>query len=84
MVKQSRPNDNELIERMAEEGEVSHQGTSGGNLARKVGTRAELHRAEGNLAGEEVERVVGSDNPAQDEEKGEKTLNKIRSGRQSS
>jgi hypothetical protein len=50
MVKQTRPNDNELIARMAEEGGTSFQGASGHNIARQVATRDELK----NLAGEET------------------------------
>ncbi|HEY7807280.1 MAG TPA: hypothetical protein VIC34_08785 [Croceibacterium sp.] len=75
--------DNELIERMQEDSMPTAQGsTSGGNVARAVGSRAELHRAEGTLTGDEVETATGSDNPAQNERKGDKTFDKIRSGRQ--
>jgi hypothetical protein len=55
---------------------------SGGNVNRTVGTRAELHSAQGTLEGNEVERAVGSDNPAEDQMKGTKTFDKIRSGNQ--
>ena len=75
--------DNELIERMQEDSMPTAQGsTSGGNVARAVGSRAELHRVEGTLTGDEVETATGSDNPAQNERKGDKTFDKIRSGRQ--
>jgi hypothetical protein len=82
MVKQSRPDDSELIDSMADEGSITEQGRSGGNVARKVGTRAELHQAQGDLTGDEVERATGSDNPAQDAVKGDKTFDKIRTGHQ--
>jgi hypothetical protein len=84
MVKQSRPDDNELISRMEDQGAVSQQGRGGGNVARKVGTRAELNRTQGDLTGDEVERATGSDNPAEDAKKGDKTLAKIQSDRQRS
>jgi hypothetical protein len=84
MVKQRRPDDNALIDRMADEGTLPHQGSAGGDLARKVGSRGELNRARGDLVGEEVERVIGSDDPAHDAVKGAKTFDKIRTGRQNS
>ena len=75
--------DNELIDRMQEESiPTAQQSRSGGAINRRVGTRAELHEAEGTLAGDEVERTVGSDNPEQDARKGAKTFEKIRTGRQ--
>lgn len=81
--RQSRHPDNERIDEMQDES-VKHaqQSRAGGNVARRVGTRAELHEAEGTLEGEEVERVVGSDNPDQDARKGNKTFDKIRTGKQ--
>ena len=55
---------------------------SGGNVARTVGTRAELHEAEGQLQGEEVERATGRDNPEQDDRMGDKAHDKIAKGQQ--
>jgi hypothetical protein len=75
--------DNEPIDRMQEDSlPTAQQSRSGGDVARRVGTRAELHDAEGTLEGDEVERAVGSDNPDQDARKGNKTFDKIRTGRQ--
>jgi hypothetical protein len=77
--------DNEMIEQMEQDYiEPTQQGSSGGNVSRTVGSRAELHEAEGQLEGEEVERATGRDNPAQNEVKGRKTFDKIRTGRQNS
>jgi len=55
---------------------------SGGNVARTVGTRAELHEAEGQLEGEEVERATGRDNPEQNDRTGDKAHDKIAKGQQ--
>jgi hypothetical protein len=75
--------DNELIDRMQEDSlPTAQHSRSGGDVARRVGTRAELHEAEGTLEGDDVERAVGSDNPDQDARKGNKTFEKIRTGRQ--
>ena len=75
--------DNALIDEMEKDSAPTAQlDRSGGNVARTVGTRAELHQAEGMLEGDEVERAVGSDNPADDEMKGDKTFDKIRTGNQ--
>jgi hypothetical protein len=75
--------DNEMIDQMEQESiEPTQQGSSGGNISRTVGSRAELHRAEGQLEGEEVERAIGRDNPAQNDVKGRKAFDKIRTGRQ--
>ena len=75
--------DNEMIDQMEQDSVPGAQGsTAGGNVARTVGSRAELRAAEGQLKGEEIERATGSDNPAQNEVKGDKTFDKIRSGRQ--
>jgi len=77
--------DNEMIDQMQQDSMPTAQSsTSGGNVARTVGSRAELHEAEGQLEGEEVERATGSDNPAQNEVKGDKTFDKIRTGNQNS
>jgi hypothetical protein len=75
--------DNELIDRMQEESiPTAQQSRSGGAVNRRVGTRAELHEAEGTLEGDEVERATGGDNPGDDEMKGNKTFEKIRTGNQ--
>ena len=76
--------DNELIDQMEQDSMPTAQSsTAGGDVALTVGSRAELRAAEGQLEGEEIERATGSDNPAQNEVKGDKTFDKIRSGRQS-
>lgn len=76
--------DNELIDRMQQDSMPTAQGsTAGGNVARTVGSRAELHEAEGQLEGEEVERATGKDNPEQNQRMGDKAAAKIRSGQQS-
>ena len=81
--RQSRHPDNDMIDRMQEESvPTAQQSRAGGEVNRSVGTRAELHEAEGTLEGEEVERAVGSDNPREDAAKGDKTFEKIRTGRQ--
>jgi hypothetical protein len=77
--------DNKMIDQTAQDSVPTAQSSSaGGDVARTVGSRAELHAAEGQLEGQEVERATGSDNPAQNERKGDKTLAKIRSGNQAS
>jgi hypothetical protein len=74
--------DNALIDEMEDTSAPDAQSTgAGGNVNRTVGTRAELNAAQGNLAGEEVERATGSDNPAQDEKKGDKTIDAIQQQR---
>ena len=82
--RRSPHSDNEMIDEMQEEslGSRSRQGSAGGEINRRVGSRAELHEAEGTLEGQEVERVTGRDNPAQDARKGNKTFEKIRTGKQ--
>ena len=75
--RQSRHPDNDIIDSMQDEATPGHQGRAGGEVNRRVGTRAELERAQ---RGEEgVTRATGSDNPAEDAEKGEKTRAAIRS-----
>ena len=68
--------DNDLIDEMEESagGATAQNDRSGGNLARDIGTRAEQRTAEDHLTGDEVERAKGSDNPDQDELKGDKTI----------
>jgi hypothetical protein len=64
--------DNELIDQMQQDSVPTAQvDRSGGNVARTVGTRAELHEAEGQLEGEEVERATGRDNPEQNDRMGD-------------
>lgn len=43
--RQSRHSDNDLIDRMKEYDTPSQQSTAGGEVNRKVGSRAELNRA---------------------------------------
>jgi hypothetical protein len=75
--------DNELIDQMQQDSMPTAEGsTSGGNVARTVGSRAELHEAEGQLEGEEVERATGRDNPEQNERMGDKTHDEIAKGQQ--
>ena len=69
--------DNDLIDNMKDQsgGGSSAQGaSSGGNLARDIGSRSEERTVQGTLEGDEVDRAKGSDNPAQDELKGDKTI----------
>jgi hypothetical protein len=81
--RQSAHPDNDMIDDMQEESvPTAQQSSSGGNVNRRVGSRAELHEAEGTLEGQEVERAVGSDNPQDDARKGNTTFEKIRTGRQ--
>lgn len=81
--RQSAHPDNDMIDDMQEESvPTAQQSSSGGEVNRRVGSRAELHDAEGILEGDEVERAVGSDNPQEDARKGNKTFEKIRTGRQ--
>ena len=60
MTKRNPHPDNELIDELTADGTPGQQSRSGGNIARDVGTRAELDRV---LRGEGVERVTGKDNP---------------------
>ena len=68
--------DNNLIDAMEEDagGATAQNDRSGGNLARDIGTRAEQRTVEDHLTGDEVDRAKGSDNPGQDELKGDKTI----------
>jgi hypothetical protein len=75
--------DNALIDQMQQDSMPTAQGSmSGGNVARTVGTRADLQQVEGTLVGEEVERATGSDNPEQNDRMGDKAHDKIAKGRQ--
>ena len=71
--------DNELIEQAEELPTPSQGGRSGGDVPRQVGTRAELHAAQGKDPG--VERATGKDNPADDEQKGRITRMEFRKRR---
>lgn len=66
--------DNALIDEMEREGAVGQQGTSGGNVARTVGARAEENGATEDPG---VELATGKDNPAGNAAKGEKTIEKL-------
>ena len=77
--RQSRHPDNELIDSMQDTPTPGHQGRAGGDVNKKVGTRAELERADGEREG--VTRAVGSDNPADDAKKGPKTRDAIQQER---
>jgi len=75
--------DNDLIEQMQQDAMPTAQGsTAGGNVARTVGSRADLKTAEGQLSGEEVERATGADNPEQNDRMGDKAHDKVGSGQQ--
>ncbi len=71
--------DNELIDELTEGATPSQGSSAGGNVNRDVGKRGELNRA---TDPDNREPVVGSDNPADDERKGEKTTQAIRENRQ--
>jgi hypothetical protein len=71
--------DNDLIDQYEQDSMPTAQGsTSGGQVNQRVGSRAEENAAEGVLVGDEVERATGADNPAQDELKGDKTIDRLR------
>ncbi|GAA0275551.1 hypothetical protein GCM10009127_15220 [Alteraurantiacibacter aestuarii] len=70
--------DNKLIDSMAEFPTPSQGSTSGGEVNRLVGARAEMNRV---IDPDDRERAIGSDNPAEDALKGRKTSTKIQSDR---
>ncbi len=72
--RQSMHPDNELIDELTKHPTPSQQSSAGGNVNRDVGKRGELNRAT-DPANREPE--LGSDNPAQDAEKGPKTRTAI-------
>ena len=81
--RQSRHPDNELLDEMQEDAlPTAQQGRSGGEVNRRVGTRAENERADGGDHG--VTRAVGSDNPEEDAKKGPKTRAEIQDERDES
>ncbi len=77
--RKSRQPDNDLIDELTEEPTPPQSSSSGGEINRNVGKRAELNRA---TDPEDRERAVGSDNPEQDEAKGRKTMDAIKKGQQ--
>ena len=77
--RQSRHPDNELIDDLTDGKTPSHQGSAGGNVSRSVGKRGEKNRA---TDPDNREPVIGSDNPADDAVKGDKTMRAIKSGKQ--
>lgn len=73
--RQSRHPDNDLIDQAQQDSMPTAQASrAGGEVNRRVGTRAELNAAKGQLEGEEVERATGSDNPSEDAKKGDKSI----------
>ena len=76
--RQSLHPDNELIAEMTENATPSQQGSSGGEVNRQVGKRGELNSA---TDPDNREPETGADNPAQDAQKGDKTLSAIQDSR---
>jgi len=74
--RQSRHGDNKLIDEPVESN--AQQGSSGGELGRDVGKRAEEKAALKGDAG--VERVHGQDDPEADRKKGPKAISRMRGG----
>lgn len=68
MTKRDPHADNELIDAMQEDagGGTAQNDRSGGNLATDIGTRAEQKKVEGNLEGDETDRVRASDKETDD------------------
>ena len=75
--RQSMHPDNDLIDSLTENPAPSQGSRAGGEVTTNVGTRAEKIRA---TDPEHEESVVGSDNPAQDAMKGDKTRAAIQGG----
>jgi hypothetical protein len=75
MTKRDPHSDNGLIDAMQDGagGATAQNDRSGGNLARDVGTRAAQKEIEGNLEGDETDRVRASDKET-DDLKGDKTI----------
>lgn len=79
--RQSRHADNDIIDQAEQDSMPGAQTTrGGGEVNRRVGTRAEEKTAQGQLEGEEVERATGADNPEQDAQKGEKSIDHMVGG----
>lgn len=79
--RQSRHPDNDLIDQAEQDSMPTAQASrSGGEVNRRVGTRAEEKAAEGQLVGQEVETATGSDNPEEDAKKGPKSIDHMVGG----
>lgn len=78
--RQSMHPDNDLIDEITEFDTPSQGSSSGGEVNRQVGSRADLHRA---TDPDNREPEVGSDNPAQDAMKGPKTRQAMQDSRSS-
>lgn len=76
--RQSLHPDNDLIDAMQEGATPSQGSRSGGTVNTRVGTRDELHRA---TDPDNREPETGSDNPADDAQKGPKTRAAIQAQR---
>ena len=77
MTERKPHSDNRLIDELTEGGAPSQSSSAGGDVARDVGSRAELHRA---TDPEDRERALGSDNPEDDEGKGDEATRQIKQG----
>lgn len=75
--RQSRHPDNDLIDELTDGASASQQGSAGGNVNRRVGTRGELNAV---TDPDNREPEIGSDNPGQDAMKGPKTMRAIKKG----
>ena len=82
MMTERKPHpDNGLIDELEAEGPAPSQGgSSGGQIGRDVGSRAEQHTTVRDVG---MERPTGQDHPAADERKGSKTLGKLNPARKS-
>ena len=78
--RQSRHSDNELIDQLTAGSTPSQGSSSGGEVNRRVGSRADENRA---TDPDNREPVVGSDNPSEDAQKGPKTRAAIQAERSS-
>ena len=75
MTKRKPHPDNAMIDELEAEGPAPSQGgSSGRQINRDVGTRADMHREVRDTG---MERPTGQDNPAEDAEKGEKTISRL-------
>ena len=71
--------ENELIDELTESATPSQSSSSGGDVNRDVGSRADMERA---TDPEAREPVTGSYNPEENADKGEKTPEAIKKGQQ--
>jgi hypothetical protein len=79
--RQFRHPDNDLIDQAEQDSMPTAQGgAAGGEVNRRVGSRAEEKAAQGELEGQEVETATGSDNPEQDARKGDKAIDHMVGG----